>query len=117
MKPGSLTGKQIKAGSLGATQIDEASLTDVTATKLASIQYVSTTVSFNGVTAATGSPGCPAGANVVGGGAEVSNDDLAFVNDSGPNSARNGWSATGFGEPGTSMTVTAICTGAAGISG
>jgi len=119
VKPGSLTGKQIKAGSLTGTQINQTTLTGVTASKLSSIQYAASTValvsgSLNG-NATTAS--CPAGTNVIGGGATVSNEEQDFVNDSGPNSSRNGWTATGFGPTGTSMTVTAICTAAAAIGG
>lgn len=116
IKAGSLTGTQIQAGSLTGTQINTSTLSGVTASKLASIQYASTNVSL-GVGAATGTATCPAGTNVIGGGAIVSNDDLDFVNDSGPNATRNGWTATGFGQLGNSMTVTAICTAAAGVSG
>jgi hypothetical protein len=116
IQAGSLTGTQIKAGSLTGAQINVASLSGVTASKLSSIQYASATVSLGGGPGnATAS--CPAGTNVVGGGATVSTDEGAFVNDSGPNSTRNGWSATGFGELGSSLTVTAICTAAASVSG
>jgi hypothetical protein len=119
VKPRSLTGAQIKAGSLTGTQINQATLTGVTASKLSSIQYVASTValvsgSLNG-NATTAS--CPSGTNVVGGGATVSSEEQAIVNDSGPNSSRNGWTATGFGPTGTSMTVTAICTAAAAVAG
>lgn len=118
IKPNTLTGKQVKAGSLTGSQIDEATLSGVTAGSLASIQYATATVSLGG-SPSTGTATCPAGTFVVGGGAIVSNESLAFVNDSGPNATRNGWTATGFGEPGagTTMNVTAICTAAAAISG
>jgi hypothetical protein len=116
VKPGSLTGAQIKAGSLTGTQINQTTLTGVTASKLSSIQYVTATTAL-GAGAGNATASCPAGTNVVGGGASVSDDINAFVNDSGPNSARSGWEATGFGEPGTSLTVTAICTAAAAIAG
>jgi hypothetical protein len=128
VKPGSLTGVQIKAGSLPGdriqagsltgSQIDVGTLSGVTASKVSSIQYASAGVALNGGFAGnSGIASCPPGTNVIGGGATVSNEELAFVNDSGPNSSRNGWTATGFGEPGTSMTVTAICTSAAAITG
>jgi hypothetical protein len=116
IKAGSLTGIQIKAGSLTGSQIDTSTLSGVTASQLASIQYVSTTAPF-GAAGVTATANCPAGTNVIGGGAIVSNDLLDFVNDSGPSATRNGWTATGFGELGDSMTVTAICTAAAGVSG
>jgi len=117
VKPETLTGAQVKAGSLTATQINQATLTGVTASKIASVQYASATVPLNGG-GVTGIANCPAGTNVIGGGATLSNQQLSFVNDSGPTAVRTGWTATGFGEPGaTTMTVTAICTAAAAVSG
>ena len=116
IKAGSLTGAQIQAGSLTGTQINQATLTGVTASKISSIQYTVSSVGL-GAGAVSTTANCPAGTNVVGGGATVSNDELAFVNDSGPNGTRNGWGATGFGEAGTSMTVTAICTATGSVSG
>jgi len=116
IRAGSLTGKQIKVGSLTGTQINVSTLTGVVASKLATIQYVTATTAL-GAGAGVGTAACPAGTNVLGGGASVSNENLALVNDSGPNSTRTGWTATGFGEPGTSMTVTAICSAAASITG
>jgi hypothetical protein len=116
VKAKTLTGKQIKPGSLTGSQIEESTLAGVTASSLAGIQYVSTTVPF-GPVAATGTATCPAGTYVIGGGAAVSNQDLSFVNDSGPGATRTSWVAHGFGDPGTSMTVTAICTAAAAVSG
>jgi hypothetical protein len=116
IKPGSLTGAQIKAGSLSGAQINVETLSGVTASRLSSIQYANASASL-GAGAGNATATCPAGTNVVGGGASVSDDENAFVNDSGPNSARNGWDATGFGEPGTTLTVTAICTAAASVSG
>ena len=116
IQAGSLTGTQIKAGSLTGSQINVSTLSDVTASKLSSIQYAVTTLAL-GAAPGVGTANCPAGTNVIGGGATVSDEINAFVNDSGPNSSRNGWTATGFGEPGTNMTVTAICTAAATITG
>ncbi len=116
VKANTLTGKQVKAGSLTGTQIEESTLAGVTASSLASIQYVSATVPF-GPVATAGTATCPAGTYVIGGGATVTNQNLAFVNDSGPSPTRTGWVANGFGDPGTSMTVTAICTVAAAVSG
>lgn len=118
VKAGSLTGAQIKAGSLTGAQINASTLSGVTASKLSSIQYVVSSVPLVGAPAGIGATAiCPAGTNIIGGGATVSNEEEDFVNDSGPNSARNGWTATGFGPAGTSMTVTAICTAAAAITG
>jgi hypothetical protein len=113
IKPGSLTGKQVKADSLGATQINEGTLTGVSANNLALVQYAVSTVTISD-TSPAGTPGaanCPAGTYVIGGGATVSNELFSYVNDSGPSPARTGWTATGVaGEPGITMTVTAICT-------
>lgn len=118
VKAGSLTGTQIKAGSLTGTQIDTSTLSNVTASKISSIQYAVAGVSLVGAPAGSQATAtCPDGTNVIGGGATVSNEEEAFVNDSGPNGARNGWIATGFGPFGTSMTVTAICTAAGSVSG
>lgn len=114
IRAGSLTGNQIKAGSITGAQINVGTLTGVTASALSSVQYVVSSASL-GAGATTTTANCPSGTNVIGGGAGVSNDTSAFVNDSGPNGTRNGWEATGFGEAGTSMTVTAICTAVAAI--
>lgn len=114
IKPGSLTGKQVKAGSITGTQILESSLTGVSASSLSIVQYAVATVALpspsptNGTTATAT---CPVGQKVIGGGALVSNDAEAIVNDSAPTLNRSGWEATGYGFiPGLSMTVTAICT-------
>jgi hypothetical protein len=112
IKPASLTGAQVKADSLGATQINESTLTGVSAGSLASVLYVPVAVPIsNSPAGSTGTASCPPGTYVIGGGATVSNEELAIVNDSGPTATRTGWTATGFaGGPGTSMTITAICT-------
>lgn len=84
----------------------------MTASSIGLVQYVSATVQLS-ATASAGTQGvatCPSGTNVIGGGASVSNTELAEATDSAPNSTHNGWTATGYGENGTSMTVTAICT-------
>jgi hypothetical protein len=121
IKAGSLTGTQIKAGSLTGTQINQSTLTGVSAGSLATVQYAVATVSISSTssTGTSGTAGCPSGTSVVGGGATVSNEEQAFVNDSGPNPTRNGWTATGFSfaSPGNSMTVTAICTPVKTITG
>lgn len=113
VKKESLTGAQIKKGSLTATQINQTTLSGVSAASLAAVFYASTTVSVpnepsGGGTTATAT--CPPGTFVIGGGANVSNDERSYVNDSGPTSLRTGWEATLYGQPGISMTVTAICT-------
>ena len=117
VKTKTLTGKQVKPNSLTGTQVKESTLAEVTASSLASVQYVAVTVGLGSETGNTGVANCPAGTNVIGGGATVSNSLIAFVNDAGPSPTRTGWTATGFGLNGTTMTVTAICTPVAAISG
>jgi hypothetical protein len=119
IKSGSLTGTQIKAGSLTGAQVVGSTLTGVTASSVASIHYAVTTVALSGMLGGgdTGTAICPPGTKVTGGGAAVSNDEVAFVNDSSPTPGRDGWTATGAGEAGSSMTITAICTAAAGATG
>jgi hypothetical protein len=89
---------------------------------LGSVTYVSATVTLAesslGSSGTPGSAACPAGTKVIGGGATVSNEAEAFVNDSGPSADHNGWTATGFANnKTTSMTVTAICTAVASATG
>jgi hypothetical protein len=62
---------------------------------------------------------CPSGTKVIGGGALLTNEEEAYVNDSGPTGDRGGWTASGFayGSGSTTMTVTAICTAVASASG
>jgi hypothetical protein len=130
IKAGSLTGAQIKArtltgakvkpGSLTGKQIVGGSLTGVKAASLATVDYAVTTVTLARQVAGgtTTSANCPSDQKVIGGGAVVSNDDSAFVNDSGPLVSRTGWEATAYNSGlGTTMTVTAICTAVAAIDG
>lgn len=121
VKPGSLTGTQIKSGSLTGTQINQATLTGISAASIASVQYATSVVSISSTSKSgtTATVSCPAGTFVIGGGASVSDEEKGFVNDSGPNSTRNGWTATGFafGTPGVTMTITAICTPVKAITG
>jgi hypothetical protein len=120
IKPATITGKQIKPGSLTGKQVVGSSLTGVSASNIASVQYVSVTVPLkSGLNLANpGTASCPAGMKVIGGGATVSDEPEDFVNDSGPDAARTGWTANGFtGKDGTSMTVTAICTPVTASSG
>lgn len=117
VKTHSLSGVQFKANSITGEKVVESSLVGVAATSLASVQYASTTIVLNGGESGdSGTVSCPAGMNVIGGGAVVNRDSLAIVNDSGPNSS-NGWEATGFGSPGMTMTITAICTAVVSVSG
>jgi hypothetical protein len=113
IKARTLTGAKVKPRSLTGKEVVGKSLTGVSASSLASVQYAVTTVTLPpfvpGGTSTSAS--CPTGLKVIGGGAVVSNDRIAAVNDSGPQISRNGWEATGYaGAAGTTMTVTAICT-------
>ncbi len=114
VKPGSLTGTQIKAGSLTGTQINQTTLTGVSAASLASVFYVTAKVTApSGGTPFAGTKGtanCPAGTYVIGGGATLSNTEESGDNSSAPTSSHTGWEATLYGEEGTSLTITAICT-------
>jgi hypothetical protein len=113
IKAKTLTGHQIKANSLTGKQINQKTLTGISAAALSSVQYQVTTVpiSDNSRTGTAATAGCPPATYVIGGGATVSNEEQAFVNDSGPNASHNGWTATGFSRfsPSNTMTVTAIC--------
>jgi hypothetical protein len=111
IRPKSLTGKQIKANSLGGTQIKESTLTGITASALSSVQYVTVTVPLSySAPGEQGTAACPVGTSVIGGGASLSHESYGYVNDSGPSPTHAGWTATGHGETGVTMTVTAICT-------
>jgi hypothetical protein len=113
IKPKTLTGRQVKPKSLTGKQINQKTLTGISAAALASVQYQVTAVplSSSSSTGTTADVGCPANTYVVGGGATVSDDRDAYVNDSGPNAQRTGWSATGFvtSPRSSTMTVTAVC--------
>lgn len=114
IKPGSLTGTQIKAGSLTGKQVNGTTLTGVSAASIGSVQYASIVVGISSTSrvGTTATANCPPGTFVIGGGATVSNEEKAFVNDTGPNTTRNGWTATGisFGTTGNTITITAVCT-------
>ena len=113
IKAKTLTGKQVKANSLTGKQVNQKTLTGISAAALSGVQYQVTTVplSTNSRTGTTATAGCPAATSAIGGGATVSNEEEAFVNDSGPNASHTGWTATGFSRfsPGNTMTVTAVC--------
>jgi len=121
IKPGTLTGNQIKAGSITGKQVNGASLTGVSASSIGSVQYVTVVVGISSTskTGTTATATCPLGTFVIGGGATVSDEEKAFVNDSGPNGTRNGWTATGFafGTTTASVTITAVCTPVKAIAG
>jgi hypothetical protein len=113
IKPKTLTGRQIKKHSLTGNEINQGTLTGVSAAALSGVQYQVTTVPLarNSSDGTTATVACPSGTSVIGGGATVSDDEHAFVNDSGPGPQQASWTATGFvrfGAGGT-MTVTAVC--------
>jgi hypothetical protein len=111
VKPKSLTGKQIKADSIGAAQIKESTLTGITASAISGVHYATITVPLSYAPGGTQRTAvCPVGTSVIGGGASVSNENYAYVNDSAPSPTHAGWIATGQGGSGVTMTVTAICT-------
>jgi hypothetical protein len=120
VKARTLTGAKIKPGSLTGKQVVGRSLSGVSASSLASVQYAVTTIPLAPHTpvGTSTTAGCGPGQKVIGGGAVVSNDLYASVNDSGPQVSRTGWEATArTGIDGVTMTVTAICTAVASISG
>lgn len=119
IRSGTITGSQVKAGSLTGREVVGSSLSGVSASSLSGVTYVSVAVALGrgGLVGPVGSAVCPAGQKVIGGGATVSNDNTAYVNDSGPTSGHDGWTATGWsGSDGVTMTVTAICTAVTTVS-
>ena len=120
IKSRSLTGAKIKPGSLTGTQVVGSTLTGVNASGLAAVNYAVTTVTLgqHKVGGTTSTADCPSGQRVIGGGALLSNDNSASVNDSGPTASRSGWEATAYsGGQGVTMTVTAICTVVTSLAG
>lgn len=109
-----ITPGKIKPGSLTGTQINQTTLTGVSAASIGSVFYVTASGSVPGSgnpshgTSVTAS--CPPATFVIGGGATVKDEEKDFVNDSGPNTTHTSWTATLFGAPNDSITVTAICT-------
>jgi hypothetical protein len=78
------------------------------------LDYQSTTVALPAAfgTATRGTVSCPAGLNVVGGGAKLAEPWNGVVDDSNP-VGRTGWEATGSSETAQNMTVFVICAQAA----
>lgn len=120
IKPGTVTGKQIKNQSLTGQQVVGSSLSGVSASNLASVQYVTSSGTVNSTEKQTTVTAvCPAGTKVIGGGAQIAKEEEAYVNDSGPSADRSGWTANGYAYStgSTTMTVTAICTAVASATG
>ena len=126
LKSGSVTGKQVKASTLGMVPSAATAETAATATNatnattattagsapIAKVTYVTTTGS-SASTGTTLTANCPAGTIVTGGGAYVADTINVFVNDSYP-VGKTGWTADFFGSsPTPSVSVTAICAPAA----
>lgn len=113
VKARTLTGAKVKPGSLTGKEVVGRTLTGVSASSLATVNYAVTTVALgmHKVGGTTSTASCPSGQKVIGGGAVLSDDGSASVNDDGPTVSRDGWEATAYtGGQGISMTVTAICT-------
>jgi hypothetical protein len=128
LRNGSVSGAKIKLGSLGtvpkaahASSADTATnatnatnATTAGSASIAKLTYVTTTVAVAGTstTPALVTASCPAGTDVTGGGASLSNEN-SFVNDSYPTN-RTGWAADVFSNGSdVNATVTAICEPAA----
>jgi hypothetical protein len=139
LQNGSVTGKQIAISSLGEVPSAAKAVTATSATTATTANTATTAGSapITNVTYVTapatiplatsdGSPvvsataTCPSGTTVIGGGAQVSDEDYDVTNDSYPN-GKTGWTADFYdasesGSPGTG-TVTAICAPAAATTG
>jgi hypothetical protein len=122
LKNGSVTGKEIAAGTLGkvpdAAKADSA--TTAGSAAISNVTYVTTasSVSYNSSPALVTAT-CPAGTTVIGGGGNVADEtSAAYVNDSFP-SGKTGWSVNfdnaNYQSPTSvvSVSVTAICAPAA----
>jgi hypothetical protein len=118
----SVTGSKIKLSTLGTVPSATKATSATTATTAGAAPIAQLTYEANTVTIPAGGSGatlvtatCPAGTNVTGGGATISNESDGFVNDTFPN-GKTSWSADVFNDSGTdsiTSTVTAICAPAA----
>jgi hypothetical protein len=116
----SITGKQINLGELGtvpsaATATNASNATTATtagSAPLSRLDYEFSTATLNGSGPVVGKAMCPAGLDVVGGGARVANENDDFVIDTFP-LGKTGWQVSGFGDSGDAMTVYAVCAPAA----
>jgi hypothetical protein len=132
LKSGSVTGKQIKASTLGTVPSATSAQTATTATTaqtattalsapISKVTYVSNAGPLTpyspsvGALLTTVSATCPAGTVAIGGGSQVSDEGADIVNDSYPASNKTGWVGDFYSTtPGSSTgTVTAICAPAA----
>lgn len=111
IKPKSLTGTQVKANSLTGAQINQKTLNQVSASALSAVQYEAATTSLPASgNRATVTANCPAGTQVIGGGATVIDPEEADVSQSGPTPTRTGWTASAYSwHSGNMLTVTAVC--------
>ena len=113
----SVTRKTIQNSAVNGPKVANKSLSaaDITGAAIDQLTYVKSTVALPGngtFNAKEETVACPAGTNLVGGGATTSDTDDAVINELGPSNAgpRTIWTATGeSGQPGQTMTVTAIC--------
>jgi hypothetical protein len=137
LKSGSVTGKQIKASTLGTVPSAVTAQTATTAVTATTANTATTATTAGSapiakVTYATASQNissansplavtatCPSGTTAIGGGGQVADESgSAFLDDSYPTSGKNGWTAD-FVEVNaspTAATVTAICAPAAATS-
>lgn len=123
LRNGTITGTQVNLDKLGkvpsatnadhATTADQAtSATTAGSASISRLAYESTTVPLSYSGPASAIAACPAGLDVVAGGAKVSDQGNDFVIDTAP-AGRTGWEASGFGGGGDTMIVSAICAPAA----
>jgi len=122
---GAVTGAKVVRGSLTGADINLTTLGQVPAAafaqaadvaRLVTVQVAATAVA-NAPAATSASAVCPAGLDVVGGGASLSDEANEFINDTFP-SGTNTWTVHVFAgsNGGTAFTVYAICAPAAATS-
>jgi len=116
-----VTGFNIAESTLAAVPeaTHAASAGSATSSPLARVDYESKTIDTPATfMPASATVSCPAGLNLIGGGATVSDSNNAYVNDSAPID-RTTWKATVYpysGSPASTMTVYAICATAASVT-
>jgi hypothetical protein len=129
LRNGTITGMQVDVARLGkvpsatnadhatnavhATNADQAtSALTAGSASISRLTYESTPVALSSSGPVAGTVACPAGLDVVAGGAQVSNRSNDFVIDTAP-ASHTSWEASGFGADGDTMFVSAICAPAA----